>query len=77
MGSEMCIRDSYKGPLVNEDWRDSNSELLRPLFEARIDYINAAFNEIFNKYDKIEDFVISELEVDIKTIDIMKRRILE
>ena len=67
----------YKGPLVNEDWRDSNSELLRPLFEARVDYINAAFNEIFNKYDKIEDFVISELEVDIKTIDIMKRRILE
>ena len=67
----------YKGPLVNEDWRDSNSELLKPLFEARVDYINAAFNEIFNKYDKIEDFVISELEVDIKTIDIMKRRILE
>ena len=37
----------YKGPLVSEDWRDSNSELLKPLFEARVDYINAAFDEIF------------------------------
>ena len=67
----------YKGPLVNEDWQNNNSELLKPLFEARVDYINAAFNEIYNKYDKIEDFVIKELDVGIKTIDAMKRRILE
>ena len=67
----------YKGPLVSEEWRDSNSELLKPLFEARVDYINAAFDEIFKKYNKIEDFVINELQVDIKTVDNMKRRILE
>ena len=63
--------------LGSEEWRDSNSELLKPLFEARVDYINAAFDEIFKKYNKIEDFVINELQVDIKTVDNMKIRILE
>ena len=43
----------YMGPIVNEDWRDATSETLRPLFEARVNYIDAAFTEIFNKYNTI------------------------
>ena len=62
---------------MSEEWRDRSSELLKQLLEARVDYINAAFGEIFKKYNKIEDFVINELQVDIKTVDNMKIRILE
>ena len=43
----------------------------------RADYINAAFNEIYNKYDKVEDFVVKELDIDVKTIDTIKERVLE
>ena len=73
----LLTNDFYKGPIISEDWRDSSSKLLKPLFEARVDYINAAFNEIYSKYIKIEDFVVKELDVEAKTIDIMKKRILE
>ena len=34
------------------------SEKLKPLFEARVDYINAAFKEIYSTHETIEDFVI-------------------
>ncbi|MGY9041707.1 MAG: tyrosine-protein phosphatase [Alphaproteobacteria bacterium] len=67
----------FKGPRINESWRNDSSELLKPLFEARTNYINAAFNEIYNKYDKVEDFVVKELGIDVKTIDTIKERVLE
>ena len=67
----------FKGPIVNEDWRDTSSEKLKPLFEARVDYINAAFSEIFLLHNSIEDFVIKELEINSKTLDLLKKRILE
>lgn len=67
----------YMGPIVNEDWRDTTSETLRPLFEARVNYIDAAFTEIFNKYNSIEDFVISELNIESQTIDLIKSKIFE
>jgi len=67
----------FKGPIVNEDWRDTSSERLKPLFEARVDYINAAFSEIYSSYNSIEDFVIKELEINSKTLDLLKSRILE
>ena len=67
----------YMGPIVNEDWRDTTSETLRPLFEARVNYIDAAFTEIFNKYSSIEDFVITELNIESQTIDLIKSKIFE
>ena len=67
----------YMGPIVNEDWRDTTSETLRPLFEARVNYIDAAFTEIFNKYNTIEDFVITELNIESQTIDLIKSKIFE
>ena len=67
----------FKGPIVNEEWRDTSSEKLQPLFEARVDYINAAFSEIYSSYNSIEDFVVKELEIDSLTLDLLKTRILE
>ena len=67
----------FKGPIVNEEWRDTSSEKLRPLFEARVDYINAALSEIYSSYNSIEDFVVKELEIDGQTLDLLKTRILE
>jgi len=67
----------FKGPIVNEEWRDTSSEKLQPLFEARVDYINAAFSEIYSSYNSIEDFVVKELEIDRQTLDLLKTRILE
>ena len=67
----------FKGPIVNEEWRDTSSEKLQPLFEARVDYINAAFSEIYSSYNSIEDFVVKELEIDSQTLDLLKTRILE
>ena len=73
----MLTNKFFKGPIVNEDWRDTSSEKLKPLFEARVDYINAAFSEIFLLHNSIEDFVIKELEIKSKTLDLLKKRILE
>ena len=67
----------FKGPIVTEEWRDTASEKLKPLFEARVDYINAAFKEIYSTHETIEDFVIEELKLNSDTIDILKSRILE
>ena len=67
----------FKGPIVTEEWRDTSSEKLQPLFEARVDYINAAFSEIYSSYNSIEDFVVKELEIDRQTLDLLKTRILE
>ena len=67
----------FKGPIINEDWRDTSSEKLRPLFEARVDYINTAFSEIYLSYNSIEDFVVKELEINNETLDLLKTRILE
>tara|TARA_Y100000766_G_scaffold22265_1_gene15469 strand:+ start:72 stop:818 length:747 start_codon:yes stop_codon:yes gene_type:complete len=67
----------FKGPIVNEEWRDTSSEKLQPLFEARVDYINASFSEIYSSYNSIEDFVVKELEIDSQTLDLLKTRILE
>ncbi len=67
----------FKGPIINEDWRDTSSEKLKPLFEARVDYINAAFSEIYLSYNSIEDFVVKELEINNQTVDLLKTRILE
>ena len=67
----------FKGPIVTEEWRDTASEKLKPLFEARVDYINAAFKEIYSTHETIEDFVIRELELKSDTIDILKSKILE
>ena len=58
-------------------WKDEISETIRPLFEARLDYINAAFNEINSRHKRIEDFVLNELDVDTKTIENIKNKILE
>jgi protein-tyrosine phosphatase len=73
----LLTNDFYKGPVISEDWRDSRSEILKPLFEARVDYINAAFNEIYSRHKKVEDFILNELYVSSKTIDTMKSKILE
>ena len=73
----LLTNDLYKGPIQGSNWKDSISETLRPLFEARSDYINAAFNEIFNRHKRVEDFVIKELNVDLETIEIIKGKILE
>ena len=62
---------------MKEDWRDTSSEKLKPLFEARVDYINAAFSEIYLSYNSIEDFIVKELEVNNQTVDLLKTRILE
>jgi protein-tyrosine phosphatase len=67
----------FKGPIMKEDWRDTSSEKLKPLFEARVDYINAAFSEIYLSYNSIEDFVVKELEINNQTVDLLKTRILE
>ena len=67
----------FKGPIINEDWRDTSSEKLKPLFEARVDYINAAFSEIYLSYNSIEDFVVKELEINNQTVDLLKTRVLE
>ena len=67
----------FKGPIIREDWRDTSSEKLKPLFEARVDYINAAFSEIYLSYNSIEDFVVKELEINNQTVDLLKTRILE
>ena len=67
----------FKGPIVTEEWRDTASEKLKPLFEARVDYINAAFKEIYSTHETIEDFVIKKLELKSDTIDILKSKILE
>ncbi len=73
----LLTNNFYKGPIQGSNWKDSISETLKPLFEARADYINAAFNEIYSRYEKLEDFVIEELNVDLKTIDLIKEKILE
>ncbi len=73
----LLTNDLYKGPIQGSNWKDSISETLRPLFEARSDYINAAFNEIYNRHKRVEDFVIKELNVDLETIEIIKGKILE
>ena len=67
----------FKGPIINEDWRNTSSEKLKPLFEARVDYINAAFSEIYLSYNSIEDFVVKELEINNQTVDLLKTRIFE
>jgi len=67
----------YKGPTSGSNWNDIVSDKIKPLFEARIDYINAAFNEIESSYEKIEDFVVKELDIDLEVIDIIKNKILE
>ncbi len=73
----LLTNDLYKGPVVGNNWKDEISETIRPLFEARLDYINAAFNEINSRHKRIEDFVLNELDVDIKTIENIKNKILE
>ena len=73
----LLTNDFYKGPTVGNNWKDEISETIKPLFEARLDYINAAFNEINSRHKKIEDFVLNELDVDIKTIENIKNKILE
>ena len=67
----------FKGPIINENWRGTSSEKLKPLFEARVDYINAAFSEIYLSYNSIEDFIVKELEINNQTLDLLKNRILE
>jgi protein-tyrosine phosphatase len=67
----------FKGPIINEDWRNTSSDKLKPLFEARVDYINAAFSEIYLSFNSIEDFVVKELEISTQTLDLLKTRILE
>ena len=73
----LLTNDFYKGPTVGNNWKEEISETIRPLFEARLDYINAAFNEINSRHKRIEDFVLNELDVDIKTIENIKNKILE
>ena len=67
----------YKGPTSGSNWNDVISEKIKPLFEARIDYINAAFNEIESRYISIDDFVIKELNITLDIIDKIKNKILE
>ena len=67
----------YKGPTSGSNWNEVISEKIKPLFEARIDYINAAFNEIESRYIKIDDFVIKELNITLDIIDKIKNKILE
>ena len=50
---------------------------IKPLFEARAEYINAAFNEIQSRYKDIEEFVVNELNIDFDVIDRIKNKILE
>ena len=40
----------YKGPTSGSNWNELISDKIKPLFEARTDYINAAFNEIESSY---------------------------
>ena len=67
----------YKGPTSGSNWNEVISEKIKPLFEARIDYINAAFNEIESRYIKIDDFVIKELNINLDIIDKIKNKLLE
>ncbi len=67
----------YKGPTSGNNWNKTISDKIKPLFEARIDYINAAFNEIEGRYEKIEDFVVKELNIGLEVVDVIKNKILE
>ena len=67
----------YKGPTSGSNWSDVISEKIKPLFEARAEYINAAFNEIQSRYKDIEEFVVKELNIDFNVIDRIKSKILE
>ena len=67
----------YKGPTSGSNWSDVISEKIKPLFEARAEYINAAFNEIQSRYKDIEEFVVNELNIDFDVIDRIKNKILE
>jgi len=73
----LLTNEYYKGPTSGSNWNDIVSDKIKPLFEARTDYINAAFNEIESSYEKIEDFAVKELNIDLEVIDIIKDKILE
>ena len=66
----------YKGPKIN-DWRETTSDAIRPLLEARTDYIDAAFNEIEGRHENVEQYVLKELEIGGDTITLIKDRYLE
>ena len=66
----------YKGPKIN-DWREIASDTIRPLLEARTDYIDAAFNEIEGRHENVEQYVLKELEIGGDTITLIKDRYLE
>ncbi len=70
----------YKGPKIN-DWQDQKreitSDVIRPLLEARTDYIDAAFNEIEGRHENVEQYVLKELEIGGDTITLIKDRYLE
>ena len=73
----LLTNEYYKGPTSGNNWNDEISEKIKPLFEARIDYINAAFNEIESRHIKIDDFVMKELNIKPSIIDKIKNKILE
>ena len=51
-----------------------NGELMRPMLEVREEYIDAAFNTIYNRFGNLENFVFNELGAETK---LLRERFLE
>ena len=57
------------------DINKNNTDIIRPLFFANYDYLNAAINTINNSYTNINNFL--RINLDSKLIEDFKNYILE